>query len=328
MIFPHINFAMRSFVLIGSVDNGKSSLAGHLLFKQGVFSERDVECAQRDSQEIKKMSKWKWAFLLDMEEERAKGKTHDFSCYEFDYKDEKYTLIDTPGHKHFIRAMIQGIAHFSNPIGVIVVSAIENEFLSAFERGTLKEQCVLCRASGVSHIVVAINKMDAIDWDQKKFQNIRECLEKYLKKLQFLYVEFSQLSATTGKGLNDLMLSIDNVCQKQISTAVNNVNLNTEQIHFIPQANKFYVKIQILQCNSIFSAGFCCIAHIINSEFEVSVTEITKPQNKLFLKSGEKGICLLEFEQSQDFYTNDRIIFRKNDYTIGFGKFCLTKPSI
>lgn len=82
-----------TFTLIGHVDFGKSTLAGHLLYKCGVFTDEDV-------QEIKrKTKKDKWSYLLDIDStERERGKTHEMSKNEFCYNGNKFCLIDTPGH--------------------------------------------------------------------------------------------------------------------------------------------------------------------------------------------------------------------------------------
>ena len=86
------------FVLIGHVDHGKSTLAGHLLYKVGKFTQRDAEKASQDADKLK-MIRWKWAYLLDTyQEERERGKTHEYCIEPFQWEGISYELIDTPGH--------------------------------------------------------------------------------------------------------------------------------------------------------------------------------------------------------------------------------------
>lgn len=271
------------FVLIGHVDHGKSTLAGHLLYKAGKFSEHDLEKTTKEA-EGSKMSRWKWAFLLDTNgEERVRGKTHEFSVVPFRHDGSAFELIDTPGHSTFVRSMIQGIGLFPNVIAVLVVSAIPNECHSAFEKGMLKEQCILARASGILHLVVAINKMDAVEWKEENFDSVRNLLRPFLKSLRFKSVQYHPVSAYEGKGIDDVFQSLKSLAQEPPRQP--SISTDSETA-----ASTHRVNCKVLRCDNIITVGFQCIAHINGKEHEVTVTQI---QGRKFIKSGS-AVCAIE----------------------------------
>lgn len=189
---------MKTFVLVGDVDHGKSSTAGQLLYQVGYISPHEFKVIEEKAKEDK-MESWKYARILDIwEEERVRGKTQESNSITFSYQGKEYKLIDTPGHKHFIRHMINCL--FEEAIvGCLVISV--REFESSFERGQTKEDLLLLRASGIEQIIILLNKMDYIEWDQKKYDEYVQQLQDYIKKLRFKKVEYVPISAYYGINL-------------------------------------------------------------------------------------------------------------------------------
>lgn len=102
------------FITIGHVDTGKSCLCGHLLYKCGYVDKHTMEKIKQKAIQDK-MERWVWSRVLDIyEEEMLKGKTHEFNLINFNYKDQEYELIDSPGHQIFVRSMIQGLSQNVN----------------------------------------------------------------------------------------------------------------------------------------------------------------------------------------------------------------------
>lgn len=196
---PHINV-----VFIGHVDHGKSTMSGAILLACGMVNARDVEKLQKDAEAAGRDSWWK-AFLLDTNpEERAKGKTQETARSHFQTANKMYTILDAPGHKAFVPSMISGAAQAD--VAVLVISARTGEFEDGFVKGgQTKEHTMLVRTLGVSHIVVAVNKMDdkTVEWSQSRFDSIQRELNDFLRKAGFKkeQVSFVPLSALTGSGL-------------------------------------------------------------------------------------------------------------------------------
>ncbi len=269
-----------------------------------------------------KMEKWVWSRVLDIyEEEQLKGKTQEFNTVDFNYQDKKYQLIDTPGHKKFIRSMIEGISEDVN-IAILLVSMIDNEFEASFERGMMKEHLILARAVGIEYLIVVANKMDVIDWDEKKCKSKIKTITKYLVKnlkLKRENLSVVPISAFDGTGLVDMngmpdwykgksfLKTLDDIPDKKRDQPK---NLVVETTRIICDVTILYTK------KSVVSLGFIGIVHFNGKESEFVVEKI---KGKKFLRSGDDSKCILSLPKKENFCIGMRIILRKDDYTLGFG---------
>src|SRR6056300_1212775 len=161
---PHINL-----VFIGHVDHGKSTTVGRLLFDSGNIDEQTMRKLKEKAQELGKGG-FEFAFVMDnLKEEQERGVTIDLAHKQFETNKYYFTIIDAPGHKDFIKNMITGASQAD--AAVLVVAA--NDGVNA----QTKEHVFLSRTLGVKQMIIAVNKMDMMKYEEKRFNEVKAEVE-------------------------------------------------------------------------------------------------------------------------------------------------------
>jgi len=171
---PKINI-----ITYGHVDAGKSTLIGRLLFDSGVIRPEQMRKMEELAKELKKET-FEFAFIMDkLKEERERGVTIDIMHRPFQTKKYNYTIIDCPGHRDFVKNMITGASQAD--AAILVVSAKQGEGIQE----QTKEHTFLMKVLGINQLVVAINKMDAANYDEKRFNEISEEVKKLIRSIGY-----------------------------------------------------------------------------------------------------------------------------------------------
>ena len=179
----------------GSVDDGKSTLIGRLLYDSKSLMEDQLEALQR-SADITGNGQINLANLTDgLRAEREQGITIDVAYRYFATPRRKFIIADTPGHIQYTRNMVTG-ASTAN-LSIVLVDARQG-IVEQSRRHT-------CIASllRIPHLVVAVNKMDLVDWSEDRFNEIRAEFEQFLPRLDMKDVKFIPVSALHGDNVVD-----------------------------------------------------------------------------------------------------------------------------
>ncbi len=175
---------------------------GHLIYLLGQFDERKFKELEEEAKNLGKES-FKYAWILDkLKEERERGLTIDLAFLKFETRKYFFTIIDAPGHRDFVKNMITGASQAD--AAVLVVSAKQGEFEAGMSPlGQTREHIFLARTMGIDQMVVVINKMDTVNWDRNRYEEIKAQLTKLLRMLGYKVnkIPFVPTSGWTGDNL-------------------------------------------------------------------------------------------------------------------------------
>jgi len=189
---PHLNL-----IFIGHVDHGKSTTVGRLMFETGAISDRDMEKYRELAKQYNKPT-FEFAFVMDAQkEERERGITIDIAHKEFQTPKYYFTIIDAPGHKDFVKNMITGSSQAD--AAVLVIGAPEG-----IGKQT-REHAILANVLGIDQMIIGINKMDAVNYDKQKYEEIKKQMTDIMKSFGYKGMDsllFVPYSAMTGDNVS------------------------------------------------------------------------------------------------------------------------------
>ncbi len=179
----------------GSVDDGKSTLIGRLLFDSKKIYEDQLSALERDSKRVGHAGEEiDYALLLDgLKAEREQGITIDVAYRYFSTNKRKFIIADTPGHTQYTRNMVTG-ASTAN-LAIILIDATKGVITQT------RRHTFLVSLLGIKHVVLAVNKMDLVNYDQKVFDEIVADYKAFITQLDVPDVNFIPLSALKGENV-------------------------------------------------------------------------------------------------------------------------------
>jgi elongation factor 1-alpha len=181
-------------IFIGHVDHGKSTTVGRLMFETGKVTEQELSKLKEEAQKVGKVG-FEFAFVMDkFKEERERGLTIDLSYRKLATKKFNVTIIDAPGHKDFVKNMITGASQAD--AGFLVIAASEGV------QPQTQEHAFLARTMGIQQMAVLINKMDTINYDQAKFNKVKDDVSKLLATAGYNLAKITFIPISAWKGDN------------------------------------------------------------------------------------------------------------------------------
>lgn len=186
-----------SFVVVGHVDAGKSTLMGRLLWELKFVDDRTVNKYRRQADKSGKAS-FALAWVMDQRsEERERGVTIDVATDHFETESTKFTILDAPGHRDFVPNMIAGASQAD--FAILVIDANTGAYEKGL-KGQTREHVLLLRSLGVQRLVIAVNKLDMIGWSKDRFDEISQEVSGFLGGLgfQLAHITFVPISGLNG----------------------------------------------------------------------------------------------------------------------------------
>lgn len=181
----------------GSVDDGKSTLIGRLLFDSKKLYDDQLSALERDSKRMGHAGEdIDYALLLDgLKAEREQGITIDVAYRYFSTNKRKFIIADTPGHEQYTRNMVTG-ASTAN-LAILLVDARTGVITQT------KRHTYIVSLLGIKHVVVAINKMDLVDFNQERYDEICTDYKNFITGLNIPDISFIPISALKGDNVVD-----------------------------------------------------------------------------------------------------------------------------
>ncbi len=197
------NLDLLRFITCGSVDDGKSTLIGRMLYEAQLIFEDQVAALRNDSRKVGTQDgDIDFALLVDgLAAEREQGITIDVAYRFFSTDHRKFIVADTPGHEQYTRNMATGAS--TADVAVILVDASQGVLTQT------RRHSFITSLLGIKHVALAVNKMDLVDYDQATYEGIVEDYERFAEQLEFESITPIPLSALLG----------DNVIERSAKTS-------------------------------------------------------------------------------------------------------------
>ncbi|MFA7536755.1 MAG: sulfate adenylyltransferase subunit CysN [Desulfuromonadales bacterium] len=238
--------SMLRFITCGSVDDGKSTLIGRLLWDSKMIFEDQLAALRADSKRVGTQGEGiDYALLLDgLQAEREQGITIDVAYHFFSTDKRKFIVADTPGHEQYTRNMVTGAS--TAQVAVILIDARKGLLTQT------RRHSYLVSLVGIRHIVLAINKMDLVGYDAARFEEIRREYEAFAAGLGFAEVVAIPISALQG----------DNLLAQGANTPWYNGPTLMEYLETVPVAGAaadrpFRMRVQWVNRPHLDFRGFC-----------------------------------------------------------------------
>jgi bifunctional enzyme CysN/CysC len=183
------------FLTCGSVDDGKSTLIGRLLYEKSLIFDDHLAALERDSEKHGTTGEVDFALLLDgLEAEREQGITIDVAYRHFSTERRSFIVADTPGHEQYTRNMTTGASNAD--LAVLLVDA---------RKGLLRQtrrHAVIVSLLGLRHLVLAVNKIDLVNYDEDVFQRVTADFMSFAGELGFKEIKAIPISARRGDNVS------------------------------------------------------------------------------------------------------------------------------
>lgn len=220
---------LLKFITCGSVDDGKSTLIGHILYDSKLLYADQEKALELDSKVGSRSGKIDYSLLLDgLMAEREQGITIDVAYRYFTTDNRSFIVADTPGHEEYTRNMAVG-AYFAD-LAVILVDASQGVLVQT------RRHARICSLMGIKYFVFAVNKMDLVGYSRERFNEIEKQISELSAELSLENIQIIPLSATEGDNVTKKSDNIKWYTGPALLTYLENVDISedNEQGFYMP----------------------------------------------------------------------------------------------
>ncbi len=213
---------LLKFITCGSVDDGKSTLIGNILYNSKLIFTDQKQALHEDSKKGSRDSQIDYSLLLDgLMAEREQGITIDVAYRYFTTKKRSFIVADTPGHEEYTRNMAVG-ASFAD-LAIILIDATKGILTQT------KRHIRICTLMGISHFVFAINKMDLVNYNEEVFWQIKKDCKELMSYINADSLMFIPVSATMGDNLSKKSNYMQWYKEKPLLAYLENINIDKNE---------------------------------------------------------------------------------------------------
>ncbi|WP_077339438.1 sulfate adenylyltransferase subunit CysN [Pseudocolwellia agarivorans] len=276
----HENKEMVRFFTCGSVDDGKSTLIGRLLHDSKMIFEDQLAAIEKDSKKSGTTGEAvDLALLVDgLQSEREQGITIDVAYRYFATDKRKFIIADTPGHEQYTRNMATGAS--TCDLAIILIDARHGVQVQT------RRHSFICSLLGIKHVLIAVNKMDLVDYSQERYQEIKKEYREFADDLAFEDVRFVPISALNGDNVVD-----ESVNMPWYPGATMMKLLNTIKVDGDESFTQFRFQVQYVNRPNLDFRGFA--GTVASGHVRVGDSIVTLPSGK---ESTVKSIVTFEGE--------------------------------
>ena len=229
----------------GSVDDGKSTLIGRLLHDSKLIYEDQLSAIKKSHKNAQDGEEFDLAHLVDgLQAEREQGITIDVAYRYFSTSKRKFIIADTPGHEQYTRNMVTGASN--SDLAVILIDARKGLTTQT------KRHSYLVSLLGINQIVVAINKMDLVNYDKEIFDRIKNNFLSFATKLNLVNINFIPISALKGDNVVNSSENMDWFSNLALLPFLEEIELPNNQI-----AEGFQLPVQYVNRPNADFRGYC-----------------------------------------------------------------------